>query len=580
METARYLSLANGLGAADQSAYKRSIKINLVTNFTDQVLQRFIVALCLENGIYPDLFVVPYKQYDFLLANQSSELYSRNAEVTFIFFDANVYNHSPFTDESGHHFSELLPNLKAFAASQKGMVICNTFQTPYHSQYGNLFTHNRLFQQVESYNEMLVALSKDCSNVHLHDINRVISVMGEKQARNLRGLYAFDMPFSNEFLLLVAKEWFSYILVLTGKMKKCIVVDLDNTLWGGVVGELGAKNIELGPQYPGLAFQNFQRALLECYQRGLLLAVVSKNNEADVDEVFAQNEHMVLKKEHFAATRINWELKTTNLLAIAKELNIGLDSLVFIDDDPVNRELVRETLPEVMVPEFSLPPEAYVDVLFSLPIYNQFKLTSEDREKGAMYTQEKQRKVVETSAVNLDDYISRLGLKMEISCNQTEQVERLSQLSLKTNQFNLTTKRYTEAAIKEYMNSAWVYSGDVHDKFGAYGITIMAIVTKTADATVVELDTYLMSCRVMGRGVEQAFLGHIIADLRNKGVRTISAAFIPTAKNVPAKGFLEQVGFTKVQDDKDGRMSYTMAVDTSVIDSRKAGQAIEILLHK
>jgi FkbH-like protein len=572
MDTADYLSLANSYKDTDRQHYSRSIKINLVTNFTDQVLERFLTGLCLENGIYPEILTVPYKQYDFYLADRNSGLYIRKADITYIFFDANIYNRSPFTIEGGQHFNEIFSHLENFIAAQKNVVVINNFILPYHSQYGNLFLQNKLFNQIVAYNDKLRILSLSLSNLYLFDTNRLLSRFGEKHARDLRGLYAFDMPFSNDFLLLVAREWFSYIQVQLGTMTKCIVVDLDNTLWGGVVGELGAENISLGPQYPGIAFQNFQRALLECYNRGILLAVNSKNNEADVDEVFQKNRHMILSRDNFATVRINWDLKSNNLLSIAEELNIGVDSLVFIDDDPVNREIVRENLPNVLVPDFSLPPELYVDTLFSLPIFNQFKLTDEDKEKGLMYEQEKQRKEVRSNSVNIADYISRLDLKLIVTCNDMSLIPRLSQLSFKTNQFNLTTKRYSETAIADLMSRGFVYAGDVCDKFGSYGITVMAILVRMQD--VADLDVFLMSCRVMGRGVETEFISYVIEDMKKKGVTKMTASFIPTTKNVPAKDFLANAGFFETDSNEDGSIYY--AADLGCTANLKVAGSIHV----
>ena len=576
METSHYFSRAHSYAAANPKDFKFSIKINLITNFTDEVLKKFLIAACLEEGIYPDIFTVPYKQYDFFLAQKESALYTRQAESTFIFFDANTHADSSFTVSEGDHFSELSSSLEEFIKSQKGMVIANTFALPYQTPYGSMFIHSKMFKNIEVYNTKFRALENVYSNFHTFDINRLLHHVGEKNARNLRGLYAFDMPFSNEFLLLVAKEWFSYIRVLVGKIKKCIVVDLDNTIWGGVVGELGPKKIMLGKEYPGIAFKNFQRALLECYNRGILLAINSKNNQSDVDEVFDTNTEMILKKEHFAASRINWNIKSENIISIARELNIGLESMVFIDDDPVNRGLVREMLPEVLVPEWDMPPERYVDTLFSLPIYNQFALTEEDQMKGKMYTEEKKRKEIKSNAINFDDYVSTLGLRVSIHINNHEQISRLSQLSLKTNQFNLTTKRYSESAIEEFMRTGRVYAGDVYDKFGAYGVTILAIVR--IEGKHAELDVFLMSCRIMGRSIEYALLNTIIEDLQKEGIERCNAVYIPTAKNIPAKEFLANSFYTETSRDNEGKIYYTADLNQIKKNTSKAITSIQVMV--
>ncbi len=317
--------------------------------------------------------------------------------------------------------------------------------------------------------------------------------------------------------------------------------------------KLGPTGIALGPDYPGNAFVAFQRALLDFYERGIILAINSKNNLEDVLEVFKKNSAMVLKEEHFSAIRANWNDKVDNLIDIAKELNIGLESMVFFDDDILNRNIVRGRLPEVTVPEFSLPPEDYVKTLYALDVFNQFSLTEEDTKKGKMYAEERQRKQVMKGAKGLDDYIKELNIVMRVEVNDSVLVPRLAQLTQKTNQFNLTTKRYAEHDIKKIMeDGGFVFSANVSDKFGDYGTVVEAIVTKDAgSAHGATLDTLLMSCRTMGRGVECAFIDHVIRELGRRGFRDLYGEFIPTAKNKPAETFLGDHGFAA----KDGGSS-------------------------
>ena len=362
----------------------------------------------------------------------------------------------------------------------------------------------------------------------------------------MRWLHASDIPFSNVFMAALAEEWVAYARVLLGKSKKCIVLDLDNTLWGGVVGEVGPRGIALGPDYPGSAFVNFQQALLEFYDRGILLAIASRNNPADVAEVFEKNPYMVLKEKHFSAIRTDWKTKPEMIREIAEELNIGTDSMVFLDDDPVNREMVRGELPGVAVPDFSLPPEEYAPLLHSLNLFHQFSLTGEDLAKGRMYAEERQRKKVLLQAKSPDAYIAELDIRITVAVNDRDLIPRLSQLTLKTNQFNLTTRRYSEADILKFMESgALVISGNVTDKFGDYGTVILAIVVPDrGDPRKTTLDTMLMSCRVMGRGVECSFMDYLLRELGRRSIISLEAEFISTVKNVPAKkDFLAEHGF-------------------------------------
>lgn len=523
---------------------QKKFAIHLITNFTDGVLQKILGGALLTHGIDPDIVAVPYQQHNFFLTDKKSFLWRQQADVTFIFFDEHPYKYSPFME--GGYWENLLSNIKRYIKYQKGPVIMCTFITPYHNTYGNLFEHDPLYRFIEEANSVLKQMRAEFSNFHVCDLDALIHIHGEKEARDIRGLYAFDTPFTNTFLTVVAESWYAYVRAMTGAAKKCIVADLDNTLWGGVVGEVGPLGISLGPDYPGSAYQAVQRALLNLYGRGVILALNSKNNPADVAEVFARNQHMILKEDHFAAVRINWQDKATNIMEIADELNIGLDSMVFLDDDPVNRGLVRKMLPQVFVPELPENPEEYVPLIHRFDLFNQFNLSHEDLQKSKMYADERKRIYVREAATSIEDYIKDLGIQIIPEINKTDFLPRIAQLTQKTNQFNLTTRRYTEKELENMIKAGdLICAAEVSDRFGSYGKTIMAIV-KLKKGSVAELDTFLMSCRVMGRGVETAFLGYVAGVLAKKGVKRLAACFIPSPKNKPAENFLSSSGFKLV----------------------------------
>lgn len=542
MEFLDYIRLAHAYGSKAPSDFSRSVNIALMTNFTDEALQKILTGVMLHENIYPTIHRVPYQQYHLHLKNKDSLLHRHAADITFIFFDINPYIQSAFRSDE-KHFDETLEEIRRYALSQKGIAVMNTLPLPYRSAYGNLFRDDPLFRFAEYANGRIAALQGELNNFYCCDVNRLLHIFGETQARDLRGLYAFDTPFTNDFLTLVAEEWSSYIRTMLGVARKCLVVDLDNTIWGGVVGEAGPLGILLGPEYPGLAFQNFQQTLLDLHRRGVILAIASRNNRDDVREAFAANPHMALQEKHFASMQVNWNNKAEQLAAIADELHIGPDAMVFLDDDPVNRELVRRALPEVLVPDFSFPPEAYVSFLRSLNVFSQFALTEEDLQKGKMYAEERQRNMVRDQSANIDDYIAELGIVVAVRLNDVSLMPRMAQLSVKTNQFNLTTKRYTEKDIQEIMDSGGlVFSGTVSDKFGDYGTTVLAIALPKENG-VWHLDTFLMSCRILGRGIEKQFLNYVIREIAGRGASQISASFIPTQKNTPAKRFLPDAGF-------------------------------------
>lgn len=565
MAPLNYLKMANTHKSRDPASFDYILEVNLITNFTDEVLKKLLIGVALERNIFLNIRSVPYKQYHLYLKDKESTLWRNPADITFILFDINPYIESAFFPDSGH-FTEIMKDIKTYSVVQKGPVVMSTFPLPYRNSYGNHFKEHPLFSFVTDANLSLHDLAINANNLYLLEINRLLALHGETNARDARNMHAFDIPFSNSFFLALGREFFAYIQALLGQTRKCIVVDLDGVLWGGIVGEVGPLGIAVGPEYPGNVYQNFQRILLELRERGTLLAINSRNNLQDALEVFKENPHMILREEHFAAIKANWNNKAQNLIDIAKELNIGLDHMVFLDDDPVNRELVKLKLPQVLVPDLSVSPEGYASQLLSLNAFTQFKLTEEDRKRGQMYAEEQKRKIILESVETIDDYIEQLKIAVVIDCNTTSLIPRLSQMTLKTNQFNITTRRYSEKNIESHMTEGLVFSGTISDKFGQYGTTILSILRPTDNSQHMILDSFLMSCRVMGRGIEHAFFNYIARQLTSRGVLTLEASFIPTEKNHPAKDFLPEAGFRK-EAEESSKILYRLNIPEYLNDT-------------
>ncbi|MBU6370919.1 MAG: HAD-IIIC family phosphatase [Patescibacteria group bacterium] len=323
-------------------------------------------------------------------------------------------------------------------------------------------------------------------------------------------------------------------------MKKCLVLDLDNTLWGGIVGEDGMEGIKLSLTPPGNAFIAFQQAILDHYDRGIILAINSRNNPADAWKVIREHPNMILKEKHFAAHRINWTDKAANIKELAKELNIGLDSMVFLDDDPTNRDLVRALVPEVLTPDLPADPAEYARFLNSLGVFESKTITDEDKMRGNLYVTERLRKEEEKLFTTKEDFLRSLKLELVIARDDISAVARLAQMTEKTNQFNIDKKPKNETEMLLCIESGEhiVYSGRLSDKFGDYGIVIMAIVEPKGAAW--HLSDLLMSCRVFGRDVEEAFFAHICQDALKAGAKEISVSFKKSEKNAPAEEFVNK----------------------------------------
>ncbi len=344
------------------------------------------------------------------------------------------------------------------------------------------------------------------------------------------------------------------------RRKKCLILDLDNTLWGGVLGEDGVNGIQLGGEYPGKAYSYWQRALLQLSRSGIILALCSKNNESDVQEAWDSNPHMVLKREHFSAMRINWQDKATNINELASELNIGLDSMVFIDDNPAERELVKQLLPQVEVPEF--PTKPYQLMPFFKQLVDQYfriyTVTKEDLTKTEQYRSNALRRAEQSRFADLDQFLYSLDMQLDIIPADEHNLPRIAQMTQKTNQFNLTTHRYSEADVQQRLDQGWhIYCVRVSDRFGDSGIT-GAMFLQPEGEEEVKIDTLLLSCRILGKGIEDAFVKTVLNLMRLDGYRHLNADYIPTTKNGQTADFYDRLGMTCESEDEDGTKHYVM----------------------
>lgn len=323
-------------------------------------------------------------------------------------------------------------------------------------------------------------------------------------------------------------------------MKKCLVLDLDNTLWGGIVGEDGIDNLSLSIQSPGNSFLAFQQAILDHYDRGVILAINSRNNPDDAWGVIRNHPNMILKEHHFAAARINWGDKAENIRELAKELNIGLDSMVFLDDDATNRALVQTLVPEVEVPELPQDPREYTRFLNSLPYFKSLVITDEDKMRGNLYVTERLRKEEEKQYESKEDFFKKLSLELFVHKDEGSCIPRLSQMTGKTNQFNTVKIPLSEQEISAYIHSEdhSVHYARLQDTFGDYGVVTFALVEKAKVKW--HIKSLLMSCRVFGRNVEDAFFSALVNHAKLEGVEVITVDIEETEKNLPAREFVKK----------------------------------------
>jgi FkbH-like protein len=529
-------------------------RVALLGSFT---LDPFVPVLRVEAaraGLWLDTYVAPYGQYLAELIDPSSGLYGFRPNLTFLAIDADVLWHQrwagsppPLGSEEvvGGLLTPLFSGLEAFERAGSGIVVVNDFMPSRRSTEGvNAFRNKGTFAHTVAHaNKHLRLRLARRDSTFLFPLADVVAEVGRNQAFNWRTHYRGHVTWSDALMTAVAERYVGYALAATGRATKCIVLDLDNTLWGGVLGEDGPAGIALGPQWPGSEFVDFQRELLDLQRQGMLLALCSKNNEPEVLTVLREHPGMLIREAHLAAYRINWEDKASNIRSLARELNIGLDHMLLLDDSPHERAWVRQQIPELRVPELPADPSTYASWIGSLSSLIVLHRTTEDGQRTRQYQESRSREAYRGSVDSIEEFLRGLGLRVDIASVDDDSMARVVQLLAKTNQFNLTTRRHDVATIRQRTASgAWrVYTMRVTDRFGDFGLTGVAIVEPGEHTW--HLESFLMSCRVIGKSVETALIARIAEAARGAGATALSAEFIDSGRNQVAATFLSGHGF-------------------------------------
>jgi FkbH-like protein len=426
--------------------------------------------------------------------------------------------------------------------------------------------NNEIKEAIKYYNSVLYELATVHNNIKVFDFGNFLSRYSSAELIDWKYYFISQMALnprlSNPF-----QDWFKeQIDSIELKRKKCLILDLDNTLWGGILGEDGIEGIQIGGDYPGKAYLMFQQQIEELGKQGIILAVCSKNNIEDVKQAWSLNNSIVLKENHFAALKINWINKADNIKELAQELNIGLDSMVFLDDNPSERELIKTVIPEVEVPDFPTQPYMLPEFFKSIAekYFSIYNLTSEDLSKTRQYKENALRNNVKSTFTDMNDYIRSLEIELSIEEVNNITIMRAAQMTQKTNQFNLTTQRYTETDLSEMLNDgAKIYTLSVKDKFGDSGITGLSICKINGET--VYVDSFLLSCRILGKGIEDAFMNWILNKLKQLNIKIINSKYISTVKNIQVKDFYERFGF-EIISESESIKSYSLNLGDKTIN--------------
>lgn len=432
--------------------------------------------------------------------------------------------------------------LKSFLSRENGpWVILNTVEVFDHSLVG--IERTKLLERLYLLNAQLAGLTATYSKLRIVDTAASLAELGYEKSYNRKSDLVMKLPYRLDAINSLASAYACILEEIFLSRKKVLALDADNTLWSGILGEDGVEGIKIDPiNYPGVAYWRFQEQLKAAKNSGLVLALVSKNNYKDVVEVFNKL-NMPLRLDDFAVQQVNWSPKSENISLIAESLNLGLDSIVFIDDNPFEIEQVRHAIPTIDCYQFPVSaPENGLSLLHSIDNLSTWQLTSEDKAKTALYAQEVQRKAAQSKAQTLEAYLKSLDLRLEYGINRKSELTRISQLTNKTNQFNLTTKRYSELDIENLMREHKVYDFRIVDRYGDMGIVGICILKDQ------HIDTFLMSCRALGREVESTMLKIICDTNVNK---RLTAEYVKSSKNQMVESFYINNGF-ELEKEVDG----------------------------
>jgi FkbH-like protein len=541
-------------------------RLAILRSFTVEPLEPPLRAAAFSAGIDLDVRISGFNTYMQEILEPAGPLQAFHPDVAIL-----ALHTADIAPELWHDASGLTPEqrgaaiervcahfascIEGFRRGHSGSLIVHNLQQPVTPSAGLLDAQSPDGQRraLEEINHRLRQLAGQHRGVYILDCDALVARHGREPWTDRRKWITMRLPVAAPRLVALAEEWLRFLHPLTGKVAKAVAVDLDNTLWGGVLGEDGPHGIRLDGDYPGAAFVELQRALLDLHRRGILLAIVSKNDPQDALNAIASHPNMLLRREHFAAHRIGWANKSDSLREIAKELNIGTDALAFLDDNPVERQQVRMELPEVMV--IDLPDDVleYAQAVRDCPVFERLRLSDEDRQRNRYYVDQRSREALGASCSSPEEFLRSLDQAVEIAPANSRTMSRIAQLTQKTSQFNLTTRRYSEPEIAALAarDDTEVFSLRVTDVFNDNGVTGVAIVRYQAQRC--DVDTFLLSCRVIGRTVETALLSCLCAQARKRGAERLQGWFLPTRKNAPAADFYPRHGFSVVEESPAGQ---------------------------
>jgi len=547
-----------------QALASTPLRLGCLSSFTFDPLRTALELQGLRAGLAIETYLAPFGQFDQEMINPASGLSTFGPQAVILAIrlqDVCPAIYDAFNGLNGDAARRLVEDwierlrcaLLAFRRRSAAHLLIQNYDAPACPAMG-IADRGQPGSQLHLINEAnrkLEQMASTIADVWVMDYDRLVAAIGRTIWTDPRmELYA-RIPVAPANYWSLAGFYVRHLRPLFGLTKKVIALDADNTLWGGVVGDVGVGGIALGPDFPGNAYVAFQKKLLDLHHRGVVLCLASKNEPGIVEEVLDRHSAMVLRREHFAAMRINWRPKPDNLREMAADLNLGLDSFVFLDDSPVECEMMRTALPQVFSACLPAEPAALPAFVDSLDCFDQWTISAEDRQRGRMYRAEAGRRELQAAAVDLPSFYRELRMRMSLTLNDPTMVSRAAQLTQRTNQFNMNTVRCSEDDIRRFMADKRfrVVSLALADRFGDNGVVGLAVLCAEPREWTIQM--LLMSCRILGRTVEDSFIKWIAAQARSAGAERLVGLFRLTAKNRPFAGFYAACGFTRAGNDGD-----------------------------
>jgi FkbH-like protein len=570
--TSLYRAIKRCRSTAVDLAPLAGFRLGILTNATFDLLNDCLPAGAARHGVALELVTTPYDQVMQQALDPASEINRLDLDAVLVAVDHRWLNLAQvnLSDNAEQRIAAATQQLRAVIDGLRknggAPAILQTVPIPSQTLFGSYDRRVRgtVRSMVEEVNRAIVTLAAETGS-YLLDAAALAEQVGSDRWFDPVRWIAYKLPFAAECFPIYADMLGRLLGAIRGKSRKCLVLDLDNTIWGGVIGDDGVEGIAIGQGNPkGEAFLSVQQAALELRERGIMLAACSKNTDAVARDAFQHHPDMLLRESHISVFQANWLDKPSNLEAIARTLNIGLDSLVLLDDNPAERAQVRAALPMVAVPELPNDPAFFAWHLLAAGYFEAVGFSAEDRLRADSYASDAKRADVMAKSRDLGDYLSSLDMVITLTPFDTQGRQRIVQLINKTNQFNLTTRRYTEAEVvaTEADESAFTLQVRLADRFGDLGM-IGVVICRPADgeATTWDIDTWLMSCRVLGRHVEQAMLGKVVTEARRRGIHRLVGRYIPTSKNSMVADHYAKLGFQGVGSAAGAGTAWTLAVE-------------------